>query len=57
MHCGQNKKRRIEDKKQYARFVETAERIKKDNPEEAFEEAFQKIIRVKRVKKNRRQKS
>jgi len=47
------KKRKVEDKKQYARFVETAERIQKDNPGEAFEEAFQKIIKVKRLNKKK----
>jgi hypothetical protein len=46
------KKKKIKDKKEYARFVETAERIQKENGGKAFEEAIQKIAKVKGKNKN-----
>ena len=45
----QRKKKKLKDKKESTRFIETAERIQKDNAEESFEEAFNKIIKAKKV--------
>ncbi len=46
---GRKKRPEPDDKEQSARFVELAERIKAENDNELFEQAVQKIIRVKRV--------
>ena len=48
---GQEKKSKPDNKKQSARFVETAERIKSDNDKEKFEQACKKIFIRKKTKK------
>lgn len=40
-----------DDKEQYDRFIETAGQVQSDNPKEAFEEAINKIVKKKQVKK------
>ena len=37
------------DKEQFARFIEAAGQIESDNPQKAFEEALNKIVKKKRV--------
>ena len=48
--AGEKQKRtpKIEDKKEYKRFVETARKLGCDESEEAFENAFKKIVPEKR---------
>ena len=41
---GRRKRPEPEDKEQYARFVETAERIAEEGADERFEEAMRKIL-------------
>jgi hypothetical protein len=40
-----------DDKEQFARFIEKANEIQRDDAEEAFEEALGKIIKKKRASK------
>lgn len=42
-----------DDKEQFARFIETAEQIQSDNATEVFEEALGKIVKKKRVLKDK----
>lgn len=44
--AGEKQKRtpKIEDKKEYERFVKTARRLGCDESEEAFEQTFEKIV-------------
>lgn len=46
------KKPEPDDKKQYARFLEAAKKIEEPLPKKAFEEAFDKIVKKKRVTKS-----
>ena len=43
---GRNKKPKPDDPEQFARFAEVAEKIKADDADEKFEEAFGKIIKA-----------
>jgi hypothetical protein len=44
---GRKKKPKIDNPEQYARFVETAERIQDEDADEKFEEAMKRILRAK----------
>jgi hypothetical protein len=44
---------KLSKKTQYGRFVETARRLGADENEEAFEDAFRKIVPPKRGKQSR----
>ncbi len=46
------KKSEPDDKEQFARFVEKAKEIQRDDAKEAFEEAIGKIVKKKRLSKN-----
>jgi hypothetical protein len=41
-----------DDKEQYARFIEAAKQIYNPDAKKAFEEAFSKIVKKKKVLKN-----
>lgn len=47
------KKPEPDDKEQYARFLEAAKGIEEPLPKKAFEEAFDKIVKKKRVSKTK----
>ncbi len=50
---GRRKKPEPNDKEQFARFVEKAKEIQRDDAKEVFEEAIDKIIKKKRVSKTK----
>lgn len=50
---GKKKKPKPDDPEQFARFVEVAEKIKADDADERFEEAFGKIIHAKPKKRTK----
>ncbi|MGA2516204.1 MAG: hypothetical protein ABSG44_06610 [Thermodesulfobacteriota bacterium] len=45
---GRRKKAEPQDKKQSAKFISAAKKIKDDNDKEKFEKAFHQIIKAKR---------
>jgi hypothetical protein len=49
---GRKKRPEPDDKEQFARFVEKAKEIQRDDAQEVFEEAMNKIIKKKRVTKS-----
>jgi hypothetical protein len=51
---GRKKRPEPNDKEQSARFIEKAKEIQRDDAKEAFEEAFDKIAKKKRVSKTQR---
>ena len=48
---GRIKRPEPDDKEQFARFVEKAKEIQRDDAKEVFEEAFDKIVKKKQVTK------
>lgn len=51
VYMGRKKRPEPDDKEQSARFIEKAEQVQSHNAKEAFDEAFDKIVKKKRISK------